>query len=70
MLILPTKRSDNTLLKEILLKLKSKHYFFINIFRLISVLEQMNSVTLKDLQSEMSCNADLFDLIAFLGETI
>jgi chromosome segregation ATPase len=30
----------------------------------------MNSVTLKDLQSEMSCNADLFDLIAFLGETI
>lgn len=38
--------------------------------KLISVLEQMNSVTLKDLQSEMSCNADLFDLIAFLGETI
>lgn len=33
-------------------------------------MEQMNSVTLKDLQSEMSCNADLFDLIAFLGETI
>ena len=34
------------------------------------MLEQVNAVTLKDLQSEMQCNADLFEVIGVLGETI
>jgi hypothetical protein len=34
------------------------------------MLEQMNSVTLKDLQSELSTSNDIFEVIAEISDTI
>jgi hypothetical protein len=34
------------------------------------MLEQMNSVTLKDLQSELSSSGDVFEILAELSDTI
>jgi hypothetical protein len=38
--------------------------------RVVSMLEQMNSVTLKDLQSELSTSNDIFEVIAEISDTI
>lgn len=38
--------------------------------RLVSMLEQMNSSTLKELQNQVSSSPDVFDLIAQLGDQV
>jgi hypothetical protein len=38
--------------------------------RVVSMLEQMNSVTLKDLQTELSTSNEVFEILADLSDTI
>lgn len=38
--------------------------------RLVSMLEQMNSITLKELQSHVTNSPDVFDLISQLGDHV
>lgn len=44
------------------------HFLIFPSFRLVAMLEQMNSVTLKDLQSELQVNGGIFELISVLGD--